>query len=133
MKLNRIHVSEDSRKKLSILKRRTGLLPNVLCRLGLSLSLILESSMPRTEDYPIPEDYPIDGPEFNCYILIEEWHPLIVALLKERCVADGLTSDDESLIEQFCAHLNRGIESLYARVRGVSDLAGLLPKSCQTF
>ena len=34
MQLNRIHISEDSRNKLSILKGRTGLLPNVLSRIG---------------------------------------------------------------------------------------------------
>ena len=121
MKLNRIHLSEDSRHKLSILKGRTGLLPNVLCRLGFSLSLV-DPSIPR------PENYPTDGSEFNRYTLMGEWDPLIVALLKERCAADGLPLDDENLVEQFRAHLNRGVELLYARVRGVSDLVGLLPK-----
>ena len=120
MKLNRIHLSEDSRHKLSILKGRTGLLPNVLCRLGLSLSLV-DPSIPR------PENYPTDGSEFNRYTLMGEWDPLIVALLKERCAADGLPLDDESLIEQFRAHLNRGVELLYARVRRLNDLARLLP------
>ena len=121
MKLNRIHLSEDSRHKLSILKGRTGLLPNVLCRLGFSLSLV-DPSIPK------PENYPTDGSEFNRYTLMGEWDPLIVALLKERCAADELPLDDESLVEQFRAHLNRGVELLYARVRGLSDLAGLLPK-----
>ena len=105
MKLNRIHVSEDSRHKLSILKGRTGLLPNILCRLGFSLSLV-EPSIPK------PENYPTDGSEFNRYTLMGEWDPLIVALLKERCRADGLPLDDESLVEQLRAHLNRGVELL---------------------
>ena len=121
MKLNRIHLSEDSRHKLSILKGRTGLLPNVLCRLGLSLSLV-DPSIPR------PENYPTDGSEFNRYTLMGEWDPLIVALLKERCAADGLPLDDKSLGEQFRAHLNRGVELLYIRVRGLSDLVELLPE-----
>jgi DNA sulfur modification protein DndE len=126
MKLNRIHLSEDSRHKLSILKGRTGLLPNVLCRLGFSLSL-LESSIPN------PENYPTDGSEFNRYTLMGEWDPLIVALLKERCAADGLPLDDKSLGEQFRAHMNRGVELLYARVKGLSDLAGLLPTETQPY
>ena len=121
MKLNRIHVSADSRNKLRILKGRTGLLPNVLCRLGLSLSL-MEPSIPK------PEDYDTDGSEFNRYTLMGEWDPLIVALLKERCAADGLPVDNDSLVKQFRAHLNRGVELLYARVRGVSDLVELLPQ-----
>lgn len=121
MKLNRIHVSEDSRHKLSLLKGRTGLLPNVLCRMGLSLSLT-EPGIPR------PEDYPTDGSEFNRYTLMGEWDPLIVALLKERCAADGLALDNEGLIKQFRAHLNRGVMLLYARVRSLTDLEKLLPK-----
>ena len=121
MKLNRIHVSEDSRRKLSILKRRTGLLPNVLCRLGLSLSLIDPGT-------PKPEDYRTDGSEFNRYTLMGEWDSLIVALLKERCAADKLELDDDSLANQFRAHLNRGVGLLYGRVKGLSDLVGLLPR-----
>ena len=121
MQLNRIHVSEDSRNKLRILKGRTGLLPNVLCRLGLTLSLI-EPGIPK------PENYPTDGSEFNRYTLMGEWDSLIVALLKERCVADGLELDDDSLVNQFRAHLNRGVVLLYRRMKGLSDLAGLLPK-----
>ena len=121
MKLNRIYVSEDARHKLSILKRRTGLLPNVLCRLGLSLSLT-EPGIPK------PEDYPADGSEFNRYTLMGEWDSLIVALLKERCAVDGLDLDDDNLIKQFRAHLNRGVGLLYGRVKGLSDLVGLLLK-----
>ena len=95
-------------------------MPNVLCRLGLSLSL-MEPGIPK------PEAYSTDGSEFNRYTLMGEWDPLIVALLKERCAADGLPLDNDSLVKQFRAHLNRGVELLYARVRGVSDLVGLLP------
>lgn len=121
MKLNRIHVSADSRHKLSILKGRTGLLPNVLCRMGLSLSLT-EPGIPR------PEDYSTDGSEFNRYTLMGEWDSLIVALLKERCASDGLELDNENLVKQFRGHLNRGVMLLYTRVRGLTDLASLLPK-----
>ena len=94
MKLNRIYVSEDSRHKLSILKRRTGLLPNVLCRLGLSLSLTEPGA-------PNPEDYQADGSEFNRYTLMGEWDLLIVALLKERCASDSLELDEDNLVKQF--------------------------------
>lgn len=121
MKLNRIHVSEDSRHKLSILKGRTGLLPNVLCRIGLSLSLT-EPGIPR------PENYPTDGSEFNRYTLMGEWDSLIVALLKERCTADGLELDNDTLVKQFRAHVNRGVMLLYTRVRSLTDLEKLLPK-----
>ena len=96
-------------------------MPNVLCRLGLSLSL-MEPSIPK------PEDYDTDGSEFNRYTLMGEWDPLIVALIRERCAADGLPLDNDNLVKQFRAHLNRGVELLYARVRGLSDLVELLPE-----
>ena len=96
-------------------------MPNVLCRLGLSLSLT-EPGIPK------PEDYPADGSEFNRYTLMGEWDSLIVALLTERCASDGLKVDDDSLVNQFRAHLNRGVGLLYGRVKGLSDLVGLLPK-----
>lgn len=121
MKLNRIYVSEDSRNKLIILKGRTGLLPNVLCRLGLALSL-MEPGTPK------PEDYSTDGSEFNRYTLMGEWDSLIVALLKERSVEDSIPLDNDNLVKQFRAHLNRGVGLLYGRVKGLSDLVGLLPK-----
>lgn len=121
MKLNRIYVSEDSRNKLRILKGRTGLLPNVLCRLGLSLSLI-EPGIPN------PDDYPTDGSEFNRYTLMGEWDALAIALLRERCASDGLSLENDSLVRQFRAHLNRGVVLLYRRVKGLTDLAALLPK-----
>jgi DNA sulfur modification protein DndE len=77
---------------------------------------------------PKPEAYPTDGSEFNRYTLMGEWDPLIVALLKERCTADELPLDNDNLIKQFRAHLNRGVALLYGRVKGLSDLARLLPK-----
>ena len=96
-------------------------MPNVLCRLGLSLSL----TEPGT---PKPEDYLADGSEFNRYTLMGEWDLLIVALLKERCALDRLELDEDNLVKQFRAHLNRGVGLLYGRVKGLSDLEGLLPK-----
>lgn len=121
MKLNRIRLSADSRNKLRILKGKTGLLPNTLCRLGLSLSL-MEPGRPN------PDHYSTDGSEFNRYTLMGELDSLIVALLKERCMTDGVELDDENLANQFRAHLNRGVMLLHGRVKGLSDIAKLLPK-----
>lgn len=39
MSLNRIYVSDEVDKRLRLLKSRTGLTPNLLCRLGFSISL----------------------------------------------------------------------------------------------
>ena len=120
MQLNRIHISEDSRNKLSILKGRTGLLPNVLSRIGLMLSLA-EANEPELDSDAS------DGSEFNRFTLMGEWDMLIVALLEERGAAKGLDEDNEVLVKYFRAHLNRGVRLLYGRVKGIEDLTNLLP------
>ena len=120
MQLNRIHISEDSRNKLSILKGRTGLLPNVLSRIGLMLSLA-EVNEPELDADAT------DGSEFNRFTLMGEWDPLIVALLEERGAANALSEGNEVLVKYFRAHLNRGVRLLYGRVKGLRDLGSLLP------
>ncbi len=39
MKLTRLRVGEEASQRLSLLKGRTGLTPNILCRIGFCLSL----------------------------------------------------------------------------------------------
>ena len=119
MQLNRIHISEDSRNKLSILKGRTGLLPNVLSRIGLMLSLS-ETSEPELDTDAT------DGSEFNRFTLMGEWDPLIVALLEERGAANGLRENNDVLVKYFRAHLNRGVRLLYSRVKRLEDLGNLI-------
>ena len=119
MQLNRIHISEDSRNKLSILKGRTGLLPNVLSRIGLMLSLA------ETNEPELDADTS-DGSEFNRFTLMGEWDPLIVALLEEKGTANGMCKDNDALVKYFRAHLNRGVRLLYGRVKGLGDVANLL-------
>ncbi len=120
MHLNRIHTSEDSRNKLSILKSRTGLLPNILCRIGLMLSFS-ELNLPEVD---IDAS---DGSELHRDTLMGEWDPLIVALLEEWCVTNGIGTDNDTLLKYFRAHLNRGVRLLYARVKRLEDLVNLLP------
>lgn len=121
MKLARLRISEEVSGRLSILKGRTGLTPNILCRIGFCLSL-------NDPTIPDPEDYPDDTEkEINRHTLTGEWDPLFVALIKERCYQDGLSLDNDVLAEQFRAHINRGVLLLYKRVRSLTDLAQLLP------
>ena len=119
MQLNRIHISEDSRNKLSVLKTRTGLFPNVLCRIGLILSFA-ESNELRLELNTA------DGSEFHRITLMGEWDPLIVALLEEWCISNRIDTDNDTLVKYFRAHLNRGVRLLHGRVKRLEDLANLL-------
>jgi len=121
MKLNRLRISEEVAHRLSILKGRTGLTPNILCRIGFCLSLNDPTS-------PDPEDYPDDTEkEINRHTLTGQWDALFVALIKERCYRDGQPLDDEYLADNFRAHVNRGVLLLYKRTRSLNDLAQLMP------
>lgn len=119
MSFNRVKISKIATVRLSILKGRTGLTPNILCRIGFCLSLS-EPSIPN------PDDYDENGQEFNRYTLTGEWDKLFIALLKERLISDGLDLKKD-LIPQFKAHLNRGAILLFDKVKDLTDLYELLP------
>jgi DNA sulfur modification protein DndE len=118
MQLNRIRISEAATKRLQILKGRTGLTPNLLCRLALAYSLNDPQVPPQVKDGA--------GQEFNKYTLFGEWEVLYLALVKERCHADGIDPESE-LSTQLHAHLERGIVGVFSRVRHVSDIRNLAP------
>jgi len=121
MELKRLRVCEEADLRLRTLKARTGLTPNLLCRLGFCLSL-------NDPTPPDPAQYPEDGPrEINRYTLTGQWDRLFVALLKERCHCDGF--GERGLEEQFRAHVNRGVLMLYKQVRDLSDLVRLIPQT----
>ena len=121
MKLNRLRVCQDVSAKLSQLKGRTGLTPNILCRIGFCLSLN-DPSVPNPDDYPADSDREIDR-----HTLTGQWDQLFVALITERCRQDHLDLSEESLAIQFRAHVNRGVILLHKRVRTINDLAVLMP------
>ena len=118
MNLNKIKISNDATQKLRMLKIRTGLTPNILCRLGFCLSLnepgILDTSL-----------YQEDGMEFNRYTLTGQYDTLYISLLKERCIQDGITIEKD-ITEQFIAHLNRGVLLIYNRIKSLGDMKNLL-------
>ncbi len=118
MKFSKIRLSKDASNRLRFLAGRTALTPNLLCRIGFCLSLE-EPKIPR------PEDFPEEDREFNRYTLLGEYDVLFMALLRQRMHNDEL--GDEDLEDYFRAHLNRGITLLQQRVRGVADLASLVP------
>ena len=118
MQLNRIRICEQADNHLRQLKARTGLTPNLLCRIGFCLSL-------REPTIPNPEDYDKNSPrEFNRYTLTGQWDRFFVALLKERCRQDGIPL--EEMETQFVAHINRGVFLLFQRVKDLGDLSRLV-------
>jgi DNA sulfur modification protein DndE len=119
MSFNRIRISRSAAVRLSMLKGRTSLTPNILCRIGFCLSL----SDPTV---PKPENYDENGQEFNRYTLTGEWDKFFIALLKERLLKDGL-DPKKDLLPQFRAHINRGAIVLSDKVKKLEDFQDLLP------
>lgn len=125
MKLTRLRVCREVDLRLVNLKARTGLTPNLLCRIGFCLSLN-DPAVPNAELYPPDSDR-----ELNRYTLTGEWDSFFVALLRERCAYDGIDGDT-SMEDQFRAHVNRGVLLLYNRVKCLGDLPRLVQEVMPT-
>ena len=110
-------MSENATHKLSQLKGRTGLTPNILCRIAFCLSL-KELGTPN-------EKHDSQGMEFNRFTLTGEWDSFYIALLKTRLISDGI-SPSENLLTHFKKHIERGVVLFYNRVKNFNDLSKLL-------
>lgn len=119
MTLSRIYVSKDVDFRLRNLKARTGLTPNLLCRIGFCLSLA-EPGIPDPNLYSDGQ-----GREFNRYTLTGQWDLFFFSLLRERMAKDGLNIEKE-LESQFKAHLSRGVTLLNQRLKSLTDLTELV-------
>jgi len=119
MSYHRIRLSKNATARLSMLKGKTGITPNILCRVGFCISL-------RDPILPKAENYDEEGQEINRYTLLGEWDKFFIALLKERLIKDGL-DPNKDLASQLRAHMNRGAISLYDKVKTLEDFQDLLP------
>ena len=117
LQLQRVRFSTEADNRLRMLKARTGLDNNIICRLGLCLSLE-EPGEPRSDS---------SGPssrEINRYILLGEYDPLFVALLRTRHPEH--CGDTDALTRLLIQHLHRGVTLLANRLKGPASLAELV-------
>jgi DNA sulfur modification protein DndE len=123
MSLEHIRVSQQAREQLIRLKRYTGIEHwNVLCRWAFCRSLA-EPSVP-----PSARIVTDSNVEMSWRVFGGRQHEVYLALLKERCLRDGLGVAEEVLDMQFRLHLHRGIAYLAGdrRVRdGITAFVGL--------
>lgn len=115
--LQRIPFTVEADNQLRMLKARTGITPNILCRLGFCLSL---------EERGIPsiiEGNTKFGREINRYTLLGKYDNLFVCLIITRLENDKIPS--EKIDSMFLAHINRGVEILTTRVKSVYALSHL--------
>ena len=122
MSIEHIHLSQQAKEQLVRLKRATGLDSwNVLCRWGFCLSLA-EPRTPATKRIPADSNV-----EMTWRVFAGSHGSVYLALLKERCVRDGLGVDEATLATQFRLHLHRGIAYLASdkELRGIENLVAM--------
>ena len=118
MSLNRIYLSSEVDQRLRLLHSRTKLTPNLLCRIGFTLSLN-EPGIPDPHLYTESQ-----AREFNRPTLVGQWDMLVFAMPRERLRQDQLPESE--LESQFKAHLSRGIMLLSQRAKNLEDLFTLM-------
>lgn len=122
MSIDHIRLSAQAREQLIRLKRHTGIEHwNVLCRWALCRSLAEPTE-------PAPARHPADSNvEMSWRTFAGQHGDLYLAILKERCIADGLDTTDETVGQQFRLHLHRGIAYLASdrSIRSIEALTSL--------
>ena len=122
MIVKQIKLPNQSKDRLSRLKGKTGIQNwNTLCRWALCFSLS-EDTLPT--DFELPSDSNV---EMSWLTFTGENHEIFEALVRARCIKDGLPTDDETLAQYFKLHLNRGIAYLSGTnvVKSIEDLIDL--------
>ncbi|MFF9567606.1 DNA sulfur modification protein DndE [Streptomyces sp. NPDC014685] len=119
MSLETVRLSQTAKDQLIWLKRNTGLTQwNELCRWALALSL-RDSSTPLVKEVVTDSNVEMSWKTFT-----NPYGDIYLALLKQRCVADGEEPSDEALARALTIHLHRGIGYLHGRsdLRSVEQL-----------
>lgn len=118
LEFKRIKLSQESTKKLQLFKSRTGLTPNIACRLALGIS-IAENNIPALELFTEES-----GQEINRYTLFGEHELVLTSLFILWCNEKEIQPGERNAY--FIAHINRGVELLVNRVRGLENLSQLI-------
>lgn len=117
MRFNKLRISADAESRLRSLRQRTGLTPNLLCRMAIMLSL---------EEGPVGSGTLTDEGEreFNAYTLTGDHHGLIAAMLRlVEEEAEGRRVPDDELVVRLRAHIHRGVATLSVRAKAPADIA----------
>jgi DNA sulfur modification protein DndE len=118
LRLKRVKFSKEADTWLRVMKSRTEITPNLLCRLGYCLSL-------EEDGVPDPHKYPEDSErEINRYTLLGEYDELYVALLRQRMQRDGVPLSE--MDEQFRGHMHRGIIILAGRMKSLAEIQDVI-------
>lgn len=117
-------LSQPEKEKLIRIKSRTGIQNwNILCRWALCWSL-KEESIPGGVDPQSDSNV-----EMSWITFAGEYHEIYEAIIRQRCINDGLGDSPETILKYFRLHLNRGINHYSSRdvLRNIQDLLDSLP------
>ena len=94
-----------------------------MCRWALCWSL-KEESIPGGVDPQSDSNV-----EMSWITFAGEYHEIYEAIIRQRCINDGLGDSPETLLKYFRLHLNRGINHYSSRdvLRNIQDLLDSLP------
>src|SRR5690349_16683215 len=107
---NRIRISKTATDSLKVLKSRTAVTPNILCRIALCLSL-------REAHEVRPNAKALEGTEFNLTTLLGDHTVVYECVLRQ--LHGELNEREASQI--LAAHIDDGLDKL-KRIRSVGDL-----------
>lgn len=119
MSIRAIRFSQTARDQLARLKRHTGIEHmNVLARWALCTSLSETIPPPAAK---IPADSNL---EMTWDVFGGRHAEILYALVKQRCLEDGLAIDDETVAVQLRLHVHRGLSYLSGdrKLRSIADL-----------
>ena len=122
MSVEYVRLSQQAKDQLIKLKRVTGIQHwNDLCRWALCVSLA-EKSVPPLSRIPANSNV-----EMSWKVFGGRYADLYAALLRERCIRDGLSVEPEVVSLQFRLHLHRGISYLAGNkeLRKIDNLISL--------
>ena len=111
MRLNRFRITKNATHILKLLKARTGVTPNILCRVALMTSL--EQGKPSSKR---PTE--LDGSEFNTPTLFGEYVQIYDSFIRQ--VHGEIEAKQYNLIVAW--HIDRGLEQL-KRCKTLLDLS----------
>jgi DNA sulfur modification protein DndE len=120
MSLETVRLSQPARDRLVRLKRTTGITQwNVLCRWALALSL-------KDPSTPLVKDVVTDSNVEMTWKTFAGHHgDIYLALLKQRCITDGIPLTEENVAQTLTVHLHRGIGYLGGH-RELTTIEGLI-------
>lgn len=122
LSFRRIRFSKEADVWLKVLKSRTGVTPNLLCRVAVCLSLGEEGD-------PTRDVYPEDSErEISRSTIFGNYEILFATLLRQRMSRDGV-AENGSMDQYFRSHLHRGIRILQGRAKTLTQLAELVGES----